>query len=111
MTNLRAAISKVLPKPKSRPPKAVKPVTIGTIALVASDDRFVLIEISSQSAAAAGAEAIAVGDGKETAKLRISEEKKHPFVIADILAGAPQVGDRVLSHQEPAATESQGSVP
>lgn len=70
---------------------------VGTVRM--RQGRFVLIEAErgAIAGAAAGARLRAAGaDGMaREVELRLSEERKGPFLVADILQGNPEVGDRV----------------
>lgn len=64
--------------------------------MVSLEDRFVLINIQSLAISKEGTEAISVGEGRTTGKLRLSRERNYSFVVADILEGTPQLGDKVF---------------
>ena len=82
------------PVAKSAPP--VKPVApLGLISLVNEEALFVLIE--SAEAPEPGALLNARNQmGLDTAALMVSEERRPPFVIADIVKGMPRPGDLVF---------------
>jgi len=83
-------------KPK-KTPVARAPVVVGTIAVVNREDRFVLIDATAYSAASPGDSLTCLSSAKEVSTVRVSSERRPPFLIADIVAGKPQVGDRVFS--------------
>ena len=73
---------------------------VGIVRMIGAHGSFVLIETPSASISSA----VPVGHllhchpagtttGSSTADLRVSPERRQPFVIADVLAGAPSVGD------------------
>ncbi len=67
----------------------------GSITLVNEEARFVLIEGGYRQAPADGTFLKSFREGNESAELRVSPERHRPFVIADIVKGSPQKGDRV----------------
>ena len=69
---------------------------VGTIVSVNEEQHFVLIDTESSYAAPVGAALKSFTDGNETAVLTVSPEAKPPFMIADIVSGAPQKGDQVF---------------
>lgn len=84
----------LLPK-KAKPPVAQQPRLIGVVKMVNLDDKYVLVDAVTQSAAP-GDLLICITNQKETANLRMSSLKNPPFLIADIASGTPAVGDRVF---------------
>lgn len=83
------------PAPSATPPVVYR--IVGEIAVVNAAEHFVLIDLGSnlyvpepgmtlRSRDAAGA----------VARLKTSAEQKRPFIAADIIDGAPKVGDEVL---------------
>ena len=73
--------------------------TIGTISLVNEESRFVLID--STRSPEPGTLLQGVNPANEsTAVLKVSPEKKPPFIIADILKGSPHPGDRAIIGKE-----------
>jgi hypothetical protein len=73
------------------------PKWLGTIRMVNTPDRFVLIETASS--VPPGSECVAIRDLAETATLRTTALRNHPFLIADITGGSPAPGDRVAISQ------------
>ncbi len=83
-----------------RPPRpAFPPVpsSIGEVAIVNLAQRFVLIDIGrAKSLPPAGAELTAKNmNGQESARLRVTPERKPPFITADIVSGTPGREDKV----------------
>lgn len=75
------------------------PQLVGTIVLVSEEGKFVLIDNESRPSPAMGTVLGTGGEGPstaETVELRVTEIRKRPFVIADIVRGQPQKGDRVF---------------
>lgn len=87
-------VQKILPKSK-KPPQAVPPRWLGEIKLVNESERFVLIDAVALSSALPGDELVCISEQRETARLRLSNLRSPPFLIADILGGKPSPGDRV----------------
>lgn len=69
---------------------------VGTITLVNEEARFVLIDGGVLPPASAGAALKCFSNGTETGVLTVSPERKPPFIIADIVKGAPHRGDEVF---------------
>jgi hypothetical protein len=72
-----------------------EPRLIGVVALVNSEGRFVLIDSGTNPAPNGDGILKSKTDGVESAELRVSEIRRHPFVIADIVKGTPNKGDLV----------------
>ena len=82
-----------VPQASIKPP-APLPVAIGRVSLVNEELGFVLID--TQETPETGTELqTRANDGQETARLRVSVEKKRPYIIADILKGKPLPGQVV----------------
>jgi len=77
---------------------------VGTVALVSPEERFVLIDVTSLIAASPGTDVITIADSRETSQMKISRERRNPFVIADLISGAPKVGERVFAVPAAAST-------
>lgn len=73
---------------------APAPVVIGKVSMVNAELGFVLIQTPATPETGTALQTRAK-DGTETALLRVSAEKKQPFIIADILKGKPQAGEIV----------------
>ena len=85
---------------KKKPPSALQPAWIGTIRLVNSQDKFVLIDGSNLNAAAPGDTLVALSSTRQSGMLRMTALRTPPFVIADILDGNPAVGDMVYAQKK-----------
>ena len=72
-----------------------EPRLIGVVKLVNSDGGFVLIDSGTNPAPNSQGNLKCMSGAVETAELRVSEIRRHPFVIADIVKGAPNKGDLV----------------
>lgn len=73
------------------------PVIVGEVALVDEQKRFVLIDLESNLyVPPPGTPLRTTNAAGETGRLVASPEQKRPFVAAEIRAGDPAVGDRVL---------------
>ncbi|MFZ4588787.1 MAG: hypothetical protein ACOYNG_07365 [Terrimicrobiaceae bacterium] len=83
------------PRKKNNPPAAEAVQWIGEIRMVNVAGNFVLIESTSPVAPVPGENYLAVNRGAETAALRMTTLRNHPFLIADILSGKPSPGDRI----------------
>jgi hypothetical protein len=73
-----------------------EPQLIGVIALVNSEGRFVLIDSGTNPAPNTEGILKSKTGGVESAELRVSEIRRPPFVIADIVKGTPIKGDMVF---------------
>lgn len=96
--------------------RSVKETRVGEVRVIGGGRRFVLIEISSRPdlpLLAPGLElrsrvptgSIAFG-GEETATLRVSPERRQPFIVADVISGEPHVDDPVFFSPDAAAVSS-----
>ena len=56
---------------------------------------FVLVDVGSLYAPQAGTALKSFHGTEETGVLAVSPEKQRPFIVADIVKGAPKVGDDV----------------
>jgi hypothetical protein len=72
-----------------------EPRLIGVVALVNSEGGFVLIDSGTNPAPSSDGILKSRTGGVESAELRVSEIRRHPFVIADIVEGTPNKGDLV----------------
>jgi hypothetical protein len=84
---------------KSKPeekPAITAPVYVGSIAVVNRESHFVLIDLSGTVAAPeVGTELTAISPAGEASRLKVTPERKRPFVAADIVTGTPKRGERV----------------
>jgi cbb3-type cytochrome oxidase subunit 3 len=72
------------------------PQLVGAITLVNADGGFVLIDSGSAPSPPVGTVIKSRTAGVESGELRVTEVRKRPFVIADIIKGTPQKGDPVF---------------
>jgi hypothetical protein len=82
------------PKPNSGPPVAAPLQTAGVASFVNLPGNFVILETSMASSLPVGQELSALKDGRITSKVKVTADRRPPFVIAEILEGVPQRGDR-----------------
>lgn len=83
------------PRKKNNPPAAEAVQWIGEIRMVNAAGNFVLLESTSPVAPVPGEKYLAVNSDAETAVLRMTALRNHPFLIADIISGTPSTGDRI----------------
>jgi hypothetical protein len=83
-------------KKKSPFPAAVAVRVVGRITLVNEEAHFVLIDTGVAPSPAPGETMKSRLSGVETAELKVSEVRKRPFVVADIVKGEPRAGDEVI---------------
>ena len=70
---------------------------VGEIAVVDAAEHFVLIDLGSNLYVPAPRTTLRSRDAAGVAaRLKTSPEQKRPFIAADIIDGAPKVGDEVL---------------
>ncbi len=87
-----------LPKEEKPSPPLPTEFPIGSIQMVRGDENFVLIRSSKAMNLEVGTEMMTYAlNGKPTSKLKLSPERKGSFVVADIVQGNPQKGDRVVA--------------
>ena len=72
------------------------PLFVGTITLVDAGGGFVLIDNGSTPSPPVGSVIKSRTAGTESGELRVTEVRRRPFVIADIVKGTPQKGDPVF---------------
>jgi len=91
-----AACASHRPRVPEAPIKAPTPPphVIGRVSFVNEVQGFALIESSETPETGTQLQARSIA-GQQTALLKVTPEKKHPFIIADILKGKPQTGDMV----------------
>jgi hypothetical protein len=80
--------------PKRAGPKVVQ--MIGTITMVNAENGFVLIDNGSRPSPTMNSDAQGRSEDGTSAELRVTNVRKRPFVIADIVSGTPRVGDKVF---------------
>ena len=83
----RAAERERIPKPAQ---------LIGTITLFNTDSAFALIDDGSRPSPSVGTMVQSRSADGSTAQLRVTEVRKRPFVVADIVSGTPHKGDEVF---------------
>jgi hypothetical protein len=90
------------PKPDPTPPAAEEIRRLGVVRVIGAGGTFLLIEARDSDLIADipnGTELRCRGSaetgGAQTALLRVSPERRAPFIVADIVSGSPQVGDGV----------------
>ncbi|MFL6528855.1 MAG: hypothetical protein ACJ8KX_00155 [Chthoniobacterales bacterium] len=81
---------------KNETPSVTAPVYVGSISSVSRESHFVLIDLSATSAPpVVGTELTAISASGEASRLKVTAERKRPFVTADIVSGEPKRGERV----------------
>lgn len=86
---------------RPRPKKAIrmpvaKPLFVGTITLVNEGGHFVLIDSGMSPGPMPGAVLKSRTAAGESGELKAGEVRRRPFAIADVVKGAPQIGDQVF---------------
>jgi hypothetical protein len=82
--------------PRAQPVHPERPVSLGHIILVNEDAQFVLVDASDRGLPAERAEVRVMRKTTEIARLRVTEARKRPLFVADILSGEPAKGDEVF---------------
>jgi hypothetical protein len=95
MSGCATAKKAAAPPPASSAAATPGPQRVGTIALVNEELNFVLVDVGSLYAPRAGTALKSFSGTEETAILAVDPEKRRPFIVADIIRGAPKVGDEV----------------
>jgi hypothetical protein len=83
--------------------RPARPSTIGKVSLVNREEKFVLIELQSGRIPTAGMPLQAFSGQMRSAQLKVSKERRPPFLIADIVDGVPQQNDSVMLIGKPGA--------
>jgi hypothetical protein len=78
---------------------------LGKIALVNSREGFVLMDIGTAAAPAAGSELRAMSEDGGVSTLVVSAFQSRPFLIADVKQGQPRQGDSVVFIRNAPSTE------
>ena len=73
-----------------------QPLLVGTITLVNEDRHFVLIDSGPGPGPMSGVVLKCRSASGETGELNVGEVRRRPFAIADVVKGAPHVGDQVF---------------
>jgi hypothetical protein len=81
---------------KKKPPKATLKIDqmMGTVAMVDLDSAFVLIDNGTLPGAMAGT-ILKIHSAGVPVELRVTQIRKPPYVVADIVKGTPKKGDAV----------------
>jgi hypothetical protein len=82
-------------KPESKAP-APTPRRVGTVTLVNDADQFVLIDTATAPAPEAGTALKTFTGEVESGVVTVGSVSRRPFVVADIVSGAPRKGDAVF---------------
>ena len=80
-------------------PSAAAIRLLGDVHVIGTGGHFVLVEASVPAAAtglADGQALVCRAAGADTATLRVSHERRPPFVVADVDSGTPHIGDEVF---------------
>jgi len=86
-------------------------VPVGTVHLSQAGSGFVLIRTARSHSLDSGTKLVAVNSqGVETAWLEASEARQGSFLSADILGGAPSVGDQVLMEHQAHLPAGEGGI-
>ena len=83
-------------------PEAPRPTTIGIIEAVNPDAKFVIVHLNANSLVPVGTELTSLDAAGQSAKLKVTPERKSIFISADIISGTPQKGDSVIQGAAPA---------
>jgi len=82
--------------PVAKKPAMTAPVYVGDISVVDLKSKFVLIALSGTATAPeAGTYLTSISAAGESRRLKVTPERKRPFVTADIVGGEPKRGERV----------------
>jgi len=73
-----------------------RPVRLGQVALVNEEERFALIETFSLATPAEGTKLRIYRGDAVSAELRVTTVRRRPFLVADLVTGAPARGDLVF---------------
>ncbi len=96
-------------KKQPETPAISVPQQIGTVRMVNSPEQFALIETTAP--VAPGRILRSKNDLAETATLRATPHRNHPFLIADIVEGTPAPGDRITIAPPDTAGNSSNAPP
>ncbi len=97
---------------RPKPAQTAAPRFVGTIAMVNEDERFVLIDTDYATVSDTGTPLKSFTGDTESGSLRMSPERRRPFFAADVVAGSPKKGDRVLqTPRSPQPTDSAATAP
>jgi len=90
-----AASTPIPVRKATKAPKPKAPLLVGTVTLVNVDSGFALIDGGTNPSPSPGAKLKCKSGSVESAELRVSEIRRQPFTIADIVSGTPNKGDLV----------------
>ena len=71
-------------------------VRVGMIALVNEADGFVLIDSGASPTPVTGSRLLSYTGAMQSAQLKAGAVRRRPFIVADILDGAPRQGDEIF---------------
>lgn len=83
-------------KPGPEIPEARSPTLAGKIYLLNETARIAVVEAPSSAKILDGQLLACITEGRVTATLRATSDRKPPFFVADFETGVPRVGDRVV---------------
>ncbi len=101
-------------------PSAAAVRLLGNVHVIGTGGRFVLVEASVAAVATGLTDnqtLVCRAAGADTATLRVSHERRPPFVVADVDSGTPHIGDEVFvvpaasSSAKPAASPPASPTP
>lgn len=83
-------------KKSDAPPAATLPTWLGEVVMVDAERRFVLVDTGAGTRIPPDTLLQAYTGLQPSAKLSASADARPPFLVADIVAGAPRAGDRIV---------------
>jgi len=84
---------------------------LGKILVVKDKLEFVLVDIGTAPAPAAGTILLSYTEANPSAELAVSSFQKRPYLVADIVSGVPKVGDAVAVKPRPPAVSTPKARP
>jgi len=81
---------------KAQPVQDTRPFRLGRVALVNESERFALIETDTAAPPAAGTVLRIYRGDAVAGELRATSVRRKPFLVADLITGAPAKGDVVF---------------
>ena len=102
----RSPVTNTLPTPKEH--------RVGTVRVIGDGQRFVLVEVPPSGAGPLPdglmlhCSASPNADATANATLRISTERRRPYIVADVVDGEPHVGDAVFAARPTANRTASG---
>jgi hypothetical protein len=82
------------PKKKPGPPVAAPLQTAAVVSFVNLPANFVILESPSATSQEEGTVLSSLEDGRIKATIRVTPDRRPPFIIAEIIEGVPERGDR-----------------